>query len=103
MLGEPAKKEEKKCVPMAPHHPESGDNPYPDRLTSPGTCKDETKSDDKGLHDWKSAPYVDPTSLGGPPIDLAKTERCPVLASGRKTLVDGVTIAVPYPEKGFNC
>lgn len=56
---------------------------------------------EKGLWAWGAAPYTDPKLLN-PPADLSAMESCPNMVD-RHVLLNGRTLAVPYPEKGYNC
>ena len=65
------------------------------------TKKAEARKWDYGLHSWDHTPYIDPEVLK-PPVILNSLETCPNMDT-RKTLNDGVTIAVAYPDDGYNC
>ena len=49
----------------------------------------------------KKQKLADPT-LFKPGVDLNKLQHCPDFVE-RHSLLDGVTKAIPYPKKGFNC
>ena len=55
----------------------------------------------KGLYNWGKYPYTDP-GLMDPPADLSKLELCPNMID-RHVLLNGRTLAIVYPEKGYNC